>query len=144
MSQPHYTPAVSVALRRGDRLLLVRRGQEPSRGLYAFPGGRVEPGETLAEAAARELMEETGLLADDLTPLCEFLFDGKTARFRLQVFSGVWVGGEPVADTDAEHAAFFTLAQMEELAITLSTLEVARGMLGDDAGPDPGRAVPEE
>jgi ADP-ribose pyrophosphatase YjhB (NUDIX family) len=43
------------------RLLLVRRGTEPGRGLWSVPGGRCEPGETAAEAAVREAREETGL-----------------------------------------------------------------------------------
>jgi len=43
------------------RLLLVRRGTEPGRGLWSVPGGRVETGETDAEATAREVLEETGL-----------------------------------------------------------------------------------
>jgi ADP-ribose pyrophosphatase YjhB (NUDIX family) len=46
--------------RRG-RLLLIRRGQEPGRGLWSLPGGRVEPGETDHEAVVREVAEETGL-----------------------------------------------------------------------------------
>lgn len=43
------------------RLLLVRRGQEPERGRWSVPGGRVEPGETGQEAAVREVLEETGV-----------------------------------------------------------------------------------
>ena len=45
----------------GDRLLLVRRGQSLAAGRWSIPGGRVEPGETLAEAVVREVAEETGL-----------------------------------------------------------------------------------
>lgn len=48
---------------RDGHVLLVRRGREPSKGLWAFPGGRVEAGETMAEAVERELLEETGVAA---------------------------------------------------------------------------------
>jgi 8-oxo-dGTP diphosphatase len=48
------------------RLLLVLRGREPARGLWSIPGGRVEPGESDAEATAREVLEETGLAVEVL------------------------------------------------------------------------------
>lgn len=54
---------VGVVARRADgRLLVIRRGRPPSRGLWSVPGGRVEPGEVLADAARREALEETGLI----------------------------------------------------------------------------------
>ena len=46
---------------RARRLLLIRRGQDPGRGLWSVPGGRVEPGETAVQAVEREVLEETGL-----------------------------------------------------------------------------------
>ena len=52
----------AVVLDDAGRLLLVRRGREPSRGLWSIPGGRVEPGEDDVAAVAREVLEETGLL----------------------------------------------------------------------------------
>ncbi len=46
------------------RLLVVQRGQEPGLGQWSVPGGRVEPGETVAQACAREVLEETGVVVD--------------------------------------------------------------------------------
>lgn len=90
MSSRQTIPAVSVALMRGDRILLVKRGQAPSRGHYAFPGGRVEPGETEEQAARRELFEETGLEAAHIVPLRAYMIDaerdGHEITYRLQVF----------------------------------------------------------
>lgn len=60
---PAPTPAVAVGAVVIDegRLLLVRRGRAPARGYWSVPGGKVEPGETLAEAVEREVREETAL-----------------------------------------------------------------------------------
>jgi 8-oxo-dGTP diphosphatase len=122
-------PAVSVALVCGDRVMLVRRGRAPSLGLYAFPGGRVEPGETAEQAARRELFEETGLVAGRLTPHREFLIGQEPVKFRLQVFAGTHEGGEPRAGDDADEASWRSLADMENLPVIESVLEVARELL---------------
>ena len=58
--------AVSAAIFRGERVLIVRRARPPARGLYTLPGGVVELGETLEQAVIREIREETGL---DIEPL---------------------------------------------------------------------------
>ena len=97
MTAKQIIPAVSVALLRGNRLLLVRRGQAPSRGFYAFPGGRVEPGEALEAAARRELAEETGLAAGALAPLVKVHVEGDSVDYDLQVFAGQYNGGEALA-----------------------------------------------
>lgn len=60
MSMPRL--ASSAIVERAGRYLLVRRGNPPAADLYAFPGGRTEPGETPEETALRELFEETGLV----------------------------------------------------------------------------------
>jgi 8-oxo-dGTP diphosphatase len=126
-------PAVSVALVREDRVLLVKRGFAPSRGLYAFPGGRVEAGETLEQAARRELFEETGLQAGPLTPVVELLIEASKGdaptRYLLQVFSGTHLGGEPISADDAEEAAFFTLEELRKLPLTGSIEEIAEQLL---------------
>ncbi len=58
--------AVSGAIFRDGRVLLVRRAQSPGKGLYSLPGGRVEFGESLHTALHREVDEETGLRIDIL------------------------------------------------------------------------------
>jgi ADP-ribose pyrophosphatase YjhB (NUDIX family) len=127
-------PAASVALRHGERLLLVERGRAPARGQFAFPGGRLEQGESPEEAARRELFEETGLVAGELT-LFQIIDlggdeDSGDVLFRLHVFTGIHVEGEPVAHDDAAGAGWYGVEEMARLPVTASTLETARRILG--------------
>lgn len=128
-------PAVSVAVVRGNTVLLVKRARPPSQGLYAFPGGKVEAGETLEEAAVRELLEETGLRAGGYRPLREIDIDGSDENhpvdYRLTVFGAAYADGEAMASDDAETAAFYTLSEMRTLPLAGSVLEVAEELLGN-------------
>lgn len=128
-------PAVSIALVDGDRVLLVRRGRAPAKGLYAFPGGRVEDGETLERAVRRELLEETGLAAGAvaLVETLDIEREGSGASFRLHVFTAPYLGGAVVAGDDADEAAWFNLAEMAALPVIPSVVAVARLLL------EPGR-----
>ncbi len=129
--------AVSVAIVRDGRVLLVRRGRQPAKGLYAFPGGRVEPGETLEEAARRELLEETGLTAGTLEPLTTVSIPDASGAplFELTVFHGTEAGGLLVAADDAEDAGWFTAHEVATLALTGNVGDIAFSLLA-------GRAVP--
>jgi len=131
-------PAVSVAVVRGDTVLLVKRARQPSQGLYAFPGGKVETGETLEHAARRELLEETGLRAAGFRPLREIHIDGRDdshpVDYLLTVFGAAYAGGEAVANDDAETADFYTLGEMAALPLAGSVLAVAEDLLGGPGG----------
>ncbi len=134
-------PAVSVAIARDGRVLLVRRGREPSRGAYAFPGGRVEPGETLEEAARRELLEETSLAAGRLAPYRTVFIEASAAvgapAFELTVFAGDAAQGVLHAGDDADHAGWFTQDELGGLDVVDSVAEIALELL---AAGQPGRA----
>lgn len=121
--------AASVALLKGEFFLLVERGREPSRGLFAFPGGKIEPGETPEACARRELFEETRLAAPELTLFQAIDLQAGPTTFRLHVFSGAWESGEPLAGDDAASVGWYSLAVMKGLPMTASTLAAAEAIV---------------
>jgi len=84
--------AASVALLHRQRVLLIQRARAPWNGAWSLPGGRLEPGETAEECAARELHEELGLRVYALRPLAKLLLG--ESRFRLQVYGTEAFEGE--------------------------------------------------
>jgi 8-oxo-dGTP diphosphatase len=116
--------AVSIAARIDGKWLLVRRAHAPSKGKYAFPGGRAETGETLEEAARRELAEETGLTAGRLSVMAAMDLPGKGCIYALTVFEANEVTGTLAAGDDAAAAQFFSLEEIGRLPMTPSTLDV--------------------
>lgn len=128
----HDIHAVSVVAVRGGRFLLVRRGRPPAHGLFAFPGGRVETGESDEEAVRRELMEETGLSAGEVVQVREMSLDGDGGkRYRLKVFRTPDVRGRLLAGDDADHAGWYTIQEVRALPVTASTLALAEEIAAD-------------
>ena len=102
-----------------DRLLLIRRGHGPAAGEWSVPGGRVEAGETLAEAVVREVAEETGLavVCGELMGWVERI--EVPQHFVILDFRASLLGGadEPAAGDDAAEAAWVHLHQVSDLAL---------------------------
>lgn len=115
------TPGVLAVVARDGRVLLVRRAKNPEKGKWGFPGGRVEPGETVADAALRELREETGVRASagDVLTVLDVIHrrdDGELLHhFVLIAVRCVWQAGEPHAADDALEARWFTLDEVGRL-----------------------------
>ena len=114
---------VSVAIFRNDAVLLIKRGKPPLKGLWSLPGGHVEPGERAREAALRELAEETGVAAriDGLADVIDVLQapDGVlVSHYVIAVFYGRWLGGEPIAASDAADARFVRVQDVVNLSTT--------------------------
>ncbi len=110
-----------------DRILMVRRGHGPGAGLWSVPGGRVEGGETMAEAVVRELLEETGLVGvcEDLVGWVERIgadYHYVIADFRVSVPSLT----PPSAASDAAEAAWVPLREVAELPLVDGLVEFLR------------------
>jgi 8-oxo-dGTP diphosphatase len=107
-----------------DRLLLVRRGRGPAQGRWSVPGGRVENGETLAEAVVRELREETGVdaVCGALLGWVERIGDGH--HFVIMDFAAVVLDAvDPTAGDDAAEAAWVPLSDVAELDLVAGLAE---------------------
>jgi 8-oxo-dGTP diphosphatase len=122
---------VSVAVWRGERVLLVQRGRPPLMDVWSFPGGRVEPGERLVDAAIRELAEETAVDAElaGLVDIVEIIMHGEAGQLShhvvLALYAAAWRAGEPVAGDDARAAGFVTLDELARRQTTAGLLGYA-------------------
>jgi 8-oxo-dGTP diphosphatase len=131
----HPQLAVSAAIFRDDKILLVRRARAPARGFYSLPGGRVEFGETLHAALHREVDEETGLKIEiaGLAGWREALpgVPG-SGHYLIMSFAARWIAGEPVLNDELDDFRWLAPDALGDLKLTGGLEEVilsARSLL---------------
>ena len=122
--------AVSAAIIRDGRVLIVRRARKPALNLYTLPGGAVEVGERLADAVVREVREETTL---DIEPVAlaghrEAIMrdkDGRVERhFVILSFASRWLKGEPVLNHELDDALWIDPAELPRYRTTEGLAEI--------------------
>lgn len=135
--------AVSAAVFRDGKVLLVRRARAPALGLFTLPGGGVEAGETLAEAIVREVAEETGLAIEPVAiaghrEVIARDPEGRVERhFVILAFAAHWRGGEPVLNGELDDHVWLDPDEVATLATTeglpaIVAAACARLGLGDE------------
>jgi 8-oxo-dGTP diphosphatase len=128
----HPQLAVSGAIFRDGKVLLVRRSRSPGKGFYSFPGGRVEFGESLHTALHREVDEETGLRIEilGLAGWREVLpAAGGGGHYLIMSFAARWTAREPVLNDEHDDFKWLAPDALGDLKVTgglQEVIEVAR------------------
>jgi 8-oxo-dGTP diphosphatase len=134
MSSPREYPprpliGVGIVVWHGDRVLLIRRGKPPRLGQWSLPGGAQKLGETVAEAARREVLEETGLAIEvgEVLAVVDLIErDGERVRYHYTLidFGAEAPGSELRPGGDAADARWFGLDELPRLGLWSETLRV--------------------
>jgi ADP-ribose pyrophosphatase YjhB (NUDIX family) len=126
--------AVSAVIFRDGKVLLVRRAKSPGNGFWSLPGGRVEFGESLATALAREVDEETGLKIDivGLAGWREVLPVAGGGHYLIMSFAARWAAGEPRLNEEHDDFKWCEPGRFGDLKLTgglPEVVEAARRLL---------------
>jgi 8-oxo-dGTP diphosphatase len=122
--------AVSAAIVRDGKVLLVRRARNPALNLYTLPGGAVEIGETLTEAITREVREETALaiepvaLAGHREVIVRDAQDRIERHFVIMCYAARWRSGEVVLNDELDDARWLVPAELTRLRTTEGLAEI--------------------
>ena len=122
--------AVSAAIIRDRKVLIVRRARPPANGVYTLPGGGVEVGETLTEAVRREIREETALTIEPIAIAGYREAIGRDAEGRVErhfvilPFAARWVAGEPVLNEELSEAQWLNPNEVATLETTAGLAEI--------------------
>jgi ADP-ribose pyrophosphatase YjhB (NUDIX family) len=122
--------AVSAAIVRDGKVLVVRRARRPALAIYTLPGGVVETGETLTEAVMREVREETALAIEPIALAGHrevIMRDAQGAverHFVILCFAARWLSGEPVLNDELDDARWLEPAALAGLETTEGLAEI--------------------
>lgn len=114
---------IGIVLLRGDEILLVKRGKPPALGAWSLPGGRQELGETVEEAARRELLEETSLACGNLTLVghVDLIHHDPHGRIQYQYtildFAARYLGGEARPGDDVTDCAWVRQQEFDDYGL---------------------------
>jgi len=121
---------VGVVVFRDQEVLLIKRNKEPNKGQWSIPGGKQMIGETVLEAANRELMEETGviveqlLLVDVVDAIIPDLKGKIKYHYTLVDYMGYWQSGEPRPGDDAQEVKWVCLKELSSHSLLESTINI--------------------
>ena len=122
--------AVSAAIIRDGKVLVVRRARQPALGVYTLPGGAVETGETLMQAVTREVREETALeiepvaLAGHREAIARDAQGRVERHFVILCFAARWLSGEAVLNEELDDARWLDPAALSSLRTTEGLAEI--------------------
>jgi 8-oxo-dGTP diphosphatase len=123
---------VGVVILKGDKVLLVRRGKEPGRGRWGLPGGAIELGETVAQAAEREVDEECGIEIEirDVIEVIDRIIHDDDGQIRYHYILIDLLAehrrGDPSASTDAAEVRWVLEKELDQLKLSPATSRVIR------------------
>ena len=121
---------VGVIVFRNQKVLLVKRNKDPNKGHWSIPGGRQMLGETIAEAAQRELLEETGVKVDQLllVDVVDAIIpdvEGKIKyHYTLVDYMGQWQSGESRPGDDAQEVKWVRLNELSSYSLLEKTMNI--------------------
>ena len=124
--------AVSAAIFRDGKVLLVRRAGPPAKGLWTLPGGRVEVGETLVDAVRREVLEETGLTIDVIglagyrESILPHAVGDRGRHFVILPFAARWIAGDVALNDELDDSRWLPIDAVTGLQTTEGLLDILR------------------